>query len=82
MTKILKLQKYDLKEKDAYCFRYVGWMDGWMLDGCVGWMCWMDASRINDSVFQSYTNRFMLVIVQYFVTWDLAFSTSLLQEVL
>ena len=39
MTKILKLQKYDLKEKDAYCFRYVGWMDGWMLDGCVGWMC-------------------------------------------
>ena len=39
MTKILKLQKYDLKEKDVYCFRYVGWMDGWMFDGCVGWMC-------------------------------------------
>ena len=42
-------------------------MDGWM---DVGWMCWMDVSRINDSVFQSYTNRFMVIIVQYFVTWD------------
>lgn len=42
-------------------------MDGWM---DVGGMCWMDVSRINDSVFQSYANRFMLIIVQYFLTWD------------
>lgn len=42
----------------------LGMLDGWM-DGC-----WMDVSRINDSVFQSYTNRFMVIIVQYFVTWD------------
>lgn len=42
----------------------LGMLDGWM-DGC-----WMDVSRINDSVFQSYANRFMLIIVQYFLIWD------------
>ena len=40
MTKILKLQKYDLKKRMSIALGMLdGWMDGWMLDGCVGWMC-------------------------------------------